>query len=335
METDISRKVIPIVKYFLPAALILALLVNGAVWLYWRYNSYTILYDAKVAGSFVHVKTMTNGKLTKILVKNGQSVKAGEEIAEVNPQVTKKDLEQLQKAVEQAQSQYDQLKALNQPAASPEVHTVQRATAPSPQAQAAYQAALARQQKMEELYKEGAVSRKEYDQSVAAASSARAALNTTTEEVVRVPAAAPSVSSGVTANDLSIAAARVKQAQTALEEAQKNDGVTKIYAPVAGTIYFNNIKNGLSLKAGDDLFEIATSSDLWIDAKITSAAAGKIKQGAYAACTFDGRTVGGTVAQIAPVEKSNLMQLKITLPSADLAGLKPNMLGTVKIATKS
>lgn len=336
MEIDISRKVSFVIKFALPAILLVIVLLNLCIWLYGQYNAYLTFYDARVAGTFLQTKTLTDGTLEKLLVKDGEDVTAGEALAQIQPNVTQDDINKLQQSVDQAQQQYDNMVSLNQQG-STRVVTQPAASAPAPAADdSQYQSALANESKMKNLYDLGAISRNEYDNAVSAAESARASMNqgggapapATTTSVVSAP-------SGVTPDDLQMAQTRLNQAKMALEEAQKNTGLTELYASANGTAYYTDVEEGSSLSAGQNVLDIATSNYLWLEIKTTEEQANKLKEGAYAECTINGNIIGGTVAQIvAPDGDEPKYTIKIFIPSDKMGGIKPNMIATVKIPIK-
>lgn len=333
MEVDVSRKIVPIIKFALPAIVLIAVILNVCIWLYGQYHSYITFYDVRVTGTFLQSKTLTDGTLEKLLVKDGQEVKAGEALAEIKPNVTQKDIDNLQQAVDQAQQQYDNMVALSQQSSARTI-SQPRSYQPSAADNSQYQNAVANEDKMRKLYDLGAISKSEYDQAAAAVDSARSSLNTgasysdASTSVVVTP-------SGVTQQDIQSAQTRLNQSKLALEEAQKNTDITQIFASANGNVYYTDVKEGDKLSAGQNILNIATSNYMWLEAKATQAQAEKIKAGAYAECKINGTLIGGTVAQIiAPSSDENSYTIKIFIPSDKMNGVKPNMITTVNISIK-
>lgn len=328
LETDISRKIAPIIKFALPMLLIIILGINFGIWAYSHYHRHISFYDVRVVGTLVNNKTLTNGTLEKVLIKDGQKVKAGQALAQIKPNVTQKDIENLQQAVQKAQEQYDNMVALSK---SSTTRTVAHSSGPSAADYNQYQAAAAQASKMQQLYSIGAVSRAEYEAAAAAASSAQAALNAshTTQVVNTVP-------SGVTAKDIETAKTRLEQTKQALETAQKNTNLVSLEAAADGILYYTNIKIGSKITAGENIFNIGTSDSMWLEAKADKQQIVNIKKGAYADCSINGKDINGTVADIiAPAGKEKKYIIKIFIPSDKMDGIKPNMLATVNIAIQN
>ncbi|WP_196594919.1 HlyD family secretion protein [Pectinatus sottacetonis] len=334
METDISRKIIPIIKFTLPVIIILAVVINFSIWLYGQYHAYASFYDVRVVGTFVHAKTLTNGKLEKILVKDGQQVKAGQVLAEIRPNVTQKDIDNLTQAFQQAQEQYKNMTALNQQTSMRTITQPER-TAPSAEARNNYDAALAHEKKMADLYSLGAVSKAEYMTAQADAATAKEALNNSGHTSYTPKVITTGTSSGITPQDIAVAKTKMNQAKAALEEAKNNNRLIPICADTDGIVYYTNLKNNMSISAGQNLFNIGTSNYMWLEAKAVKMQTDKIQEGAYVDCIINNEHINGTVAKILPpttIEKKYI--IKIFIPSDKMKNIKPNMIATVKIATK-
>ncbi|WP_182188366.1 HlyD family secretion protein [Pectinatus frisingensis] len=333
MEVDISHKVIPIIKFTLPIIVLIAVILNICIWLYGQYHAYITFYDVRVTGSFLQTKTLTDGTLEKLLVADGQSVTAGQPLAQIHPNITQKDIDNLQQAVDQAQQQYDNMVSLSKQTSTKTISTPQ-ASAPAAVDDSQYQNALAQESKMKQLYDIGAVSRSEYEQAAAAVESAKATLNpssssgtpSATTSVVAVP-------SGVTQEDIQTALTRLNQTKLALEDAQKNTDTTELYASADGTVYYTGVKEGDNISAGQNILDIATSNYIWLEAKAPEEQAVKLKEGAYAECKVNGKIIGGTVVQIIdPASDEKNYTVKIFIPSDKMNGIKPNMIATAKIS---
>lgn len=332
MEIDISRKVGLTIKFALPAVIFIAVLLNICIWLYGQHNAYIEFYDARVVGTFLQTKTLTDGTLEKLLVKDGEDITTGQAIAQIRPNVTQKDIDNLQQTVDQAQQQYDNMVSLSKQGSTRTI-TQPAVSGTSAADDGSYQAALANESKMKNLYDLGAVSRAEYDNAAAAVESARAAMAPRPS----VPASSSVITtpSGVTQEDLQMSQTRLNQAKMALEEAQKNTGLTELHASASGTAYYTDAQEGTSVTAGQNILNIATSNYLWLEIKTTEQQAVKLQEGSYAECKINGESIGGTVAQITPPDADEKeYTVKIFIPSDKMGGISPNMLATVKIPIK-
>lgn len=328
MEIDMSRKAKHIVKFALPAILLLAVVLTFFIYLYQQRHAYLNFYDAHVVGSFLQTKTMTNGTVEKILVDDGEGVTTGQTLAQIKPSITQADIDKLQQAADQAQQQYDSMLSMSQQGTTRSVP----APVPAPSGDSSsYQSALANEEKMQNLYNIGAISRAEFDRAAAAVDNARSAMSapaTASSSVVSVP-------SSVTSNDLQMAQTRLNQAKMALEEAQKDTQLTELKAAADGTAYYTNVTEGSNVTAGQNIIDIATSNYLWLEIKTGSPQAYRMQEGEYAECKIGDRIIGGTVEEILePTDDDSNYTIKISIPSDKMGGIKPNMLATVKIAAK-
>ena len=101
METlDITKSAKRIIKYGLVGLVALSTAIGGAAYNYQHRNDTIQLNNAKINGTMVSVRVLTNGKIKELTKSDGDEVKAGEVIAKIEASVTEEQIQQLENAVE-------------------------------------------------------------------------------------------------------------------------------------------------------------------------------------------------------------------------------------------
>lgn len=342
LEVDISKKAGYFIKYGFLGLVVLAGLCSGAVWWYHHNHAYITVNDAAVTSSMVGVKTRAAGTLEEIVVADGEHVEAGAVIAKIKVDVTPDQIQQLEQTVALAQQNLDMIKAgttVTQPV------TASRSTGSGASAAAIGQAAD-RLQRMEQLYAMGAVSAMERDAAQAAYDSLQSA-----------PAERPAVSYQTIVQPSSQEAihgaeVQLRQAQNALEAAKSDAQATDIVAPLAGTVYYADIKAGDEVKAGQTLLNIGNGDDIWIEAYVPVEQQEKLHLGQFVKYDVAGKSLQGTVLDIADPQaektvkeadgategqradnaKAGKLTVKISVPRDSMQGIKPGTRAAVQFA---
>jgi cobalt-zinc-cadmium efflux system membrane fusion protein len=296
----------------------------------------------------VEVTTPVGGKLLKLLVNPGQTVKAGQPVAMMTSaelaelRTTAQDRRSLAiAAVEQAQADLQ---------LAQENYRQQQRVAQSEivEARTAKQFAQERYNRDQELEANGALPRRQLLES-------EVALATANAELVRSQTRLP----------VSEAQAQIKRAQTALNVAQKQvklseetyqtrlqqlgtnarpDGTIVIKAPMAGIVIDpastpeHEIKVGESREeAGEPIFTLINSQQVQVSANIYEKDVNKIRQGqrirGWASSTPE-KTFTGRINQIGSVVEgeNRIVAVKATLDNAD-GQLKPGLFVELEVLT--
>ncbi len=343
-EVDITEKVQYFLKYGVLSIILLALLCAGIMYFLHFGKSTMTVYDAKVESQLVGVKSKAAGKVTEILVEDGDHVEAGQVIARVAVNVTEEDIRQLEQTVELSQKNLEQLK---------QGQTITVPTYESggynPAAQQNLASAAARMQRMNELYEMGAISAMKRDEAAAEYAAAQAA-------AAQSSAPAASYRTMTQPTDPKIieqAELQLKQAQAALNNAKQDSQATEIVAPVAGTLYYTDIKVDSEVKPGQTIVRIGDAGNLWLEARLTADQLEKVRLGQYASYEVDGHELSGTVQEIqessageqetaantepqeAKEEGDGKQVVKISVP-ADLSfNLRPGVKASVRFSLDS
>ena len=259
METDITEKIKPIIRYSLPIILIIAALLVFGIFKWNEAKAVLNISDAKLTSSLVHVSAQSDGTLTEILVNDGDKVEAGQVIAKVKVITTPEQIEALQKACDEAQANYDNIEQQIKSSTT----TTQTVVSSAPSsgniaaAQARVDAAAAQAEKMSKLYSIGAVSATQYTEAQSEYSAAQAALSAASapQQITR-EVQTPTAPSKELSEALASAQVQLEQAQAALNQAQSDDNYADITAPVSGIIYLTDFKQGDNLKQNDVFINI-------------------------------------------------------------------------------
>ncbi|SNU98411.1 putative efflux pump membrane fusion protein [Megamonas hypermegale] len=337
METDITEKIKPIIRYSLPIILIIAALLVFGIFKWNEAKAVLNISDAKLTSSLVHVSAQSDGTLTEILVNDGDKIEAGQVIAKVKVITTPEQIEALQKACDEAQANYDNIEQQIKSSTT----TTQTVVSSAPSsgniaaAQARVDAAAAQAEKMSKLYSIGAVSATQYTEAQSEYSAAQAALSAASapQQVTR-EVQTPTAPSKELSEALASAQVQLEQAQAALNQAQSDDNYADITAPVSGIIYLTDFKQGDNLKQNDVFINIGNTKNLWVEAPLTEEQYNKVHPGQFVHYTVDDLDLTGTVLEVTHADDSDnnlITAAKISFPDDMIDKVTPGADVTVQI----
>ena len=337
METDITEKIKPIIRYSLPIILIIAALLVFGIFKWNEAKTVLNISDAKLTSSLVHVSAQSDGTLTEILVNDGDKVEAGQVIAKVKVITTPEQIEALQKACDEAQANFDNIEQQIKSSTT----TTQTVVSSAPSsgniaaAQARVDAAAAQAEKMSKLYSIGAVSATQYTEAQSEYSAAQAALSAASapQQVTR-QVQTPTAPSKELSEALASAQVQLEQAQAALNQAQSDDNYADITAPVSGIIYLTDFKQGDELKQNDVFINIGNTKNLWVEAPLTEEQYNKVHPGQFVHYTVDDLDLTGTVLEVTHADDSDnnlITAAKISFPDDMIDKVTPGADVTVQI----
>lgn len=337
METDITEKIKPIIRYSLPIILIIAALLVFGIFKWNEAKAVLNISDAKLTSSLVHVSAQSDGTLTEILVNDGDKVEAGQVIAKVKVITTPEQIEALQKACDEAQANFDNIEQQIKSSTT----TTQTVVSSAPSsgniaaAQARVDAAAAQAEKMSKLYSIGAVSATQYTEAQSEYSAAQAALSAASapQQITR-QVQTPTAPSKELSEALASAQVQLEQAQAALNQAQSDDNYADITAPVSGIIYLTDFKQGDNLKQNDVFINIGNTKNLWVEAPLTEEQYNKVHPGQFVHYTVDDLDLTGTVLEVTHADDSDnnlITAAKISFPDDMIDKVTPGADVTVQI----
>lgn len=328
---DITKSAKRIIKYGLILLTIISVAIGGAAFKYNHRNDTLTIRDARVAGTMVSTRVLTNGKVKELLKSDGDEVKAGDVIAKIEVSVTEEQIEQLENAVELAKTNYAQLQVgqmVKVPIRKPKIKTPQPVQITQPQQSQSkpsksLEALEERKNRMELLFEMGAISRremeaaqKEYELAKAAQSAsepiqqaqqvAQPEIEYEIEYVEQLQPTPPEVLNG--------AQLAIKQAELSLNVARQESQQTDVVAPVDGTIYYSVAVDD-EVNAGDVVARVGDNHEQWLEAEVDESQFEKITLGKLVNYTIEGQHFTGTVIEkIEPVVEE---EVQVEVESVD------------------
>jgi multidrug resistance efflux pump len=345
-------------RKFIFGLLIFFVLVGlaGGGWWWYMSTKYVSTDDAHIDGTIVSVSSKIPGKVTEVLVKEGDHVKVGQVIARIDSREIKDQKLEAEMALAAAKANYEELLHGSRP------QEIGKANAGVLEAQAGVEKARANLEnaeknytRLEKLYKDGAVSTAQRDNAEASYREAREAVNAAMGGADAAGQLLDLVKTGSREEQIRAAEAKVKEAQAALDRMKVVNGYTNIVCPVDGIVALKSVNPGEVVNAGQPLFSVTQTSDVWVTAKIEETSIGEVKVGQKVDYTIDaypGQTFEGTVTEIGsaansvfaliPTENSSntytkvtqRIPIKISLPHDTKYVFRPGMSVVVRIHVK-
>ena len=332
MEVDITEKAKNFIRFGLIGLIALAALAGGGLYFYQHSQRSFTISDASVVGNEAVITAKGEGKITEVLVQDGDYVEEGAVIARVESKITDQDIAQLEQNVQLAQQSFAQLQK-GTTVAQPQVPAAAATVDSGAQRRAAD--ALARMQRMNELFNMGAISAAKRDEAAAAYAAAKAAASS-------APAAAPAPAQTTviptSPEVLKQAELQVKQAEAALANAKSDQQVKEIVATATGVVSLaDGIAADSELKTDQEVARIQASNDAWLEAKLTENQAANVRLGEFVNYELDGHKLQGTVQDIVVPEAdeadsdqaNSLTTVKISLPAEPEFVIKSGMPGKI------
>lgn len=340
---------------FIIGLLVVFLLIGIGGGGYWWYLStkYVSTDDARVSGTIVSVSAKIPGRITEVLVKEGEQVKPGQVVARIDAREVTAQQAQAKAAVAVAKAKYEELVAGSRPQEIGQARAVAgQAAASVDQARVNFENAARNYERMQALYNQGAISSSQIDNAQTAYNVAKEAVHAS-QEGVNVAGEKLELSvAGTREEAIRAALAQVQQAEAALDAVTVLGDYTNVISPVAGTIAMKAVNQGEVVAAGQPLYSIVDLHDVWLSTRIEETKLGKIKIGQTVEYTIDGypgRNFEGTVYDIGtatnsvfaliPTENASgnftkvtqRVGTKITLPQDSDVVFRPGMSAVVKI----
>jgi len=283
MEKNNPKKFIIIGSAALVILLIAAFLILQA-----KAVKESALIQGSLRTTEVSLNSTLAGKILEVCVSEGDEVGDGEALIIMDSQALMAKKEQALAALDAANSQYEAANALYEKARngarSEEVI----------QAQAAYELAKKTYDRMEMLYKEGAVSESAFDQAAAQFTAAAAAY-----DMAQSGARREDVAAAKSVADTALGV--VKQAEATLAEVESylNDSIIK--SPTAGTVISVNVNPGELVSTGMPLVTVSSAETPWVEVFVPETEIGKVRVGNSVKVKFlayKGEEFEGTIVKV-------------------------------------
>ncbi len=231
------------------------------------------------------------GRLAKVLVDEGNAVKAGMLLAQLDDRPDRDALAKAEGDRDAAQANLDKYRA------GYRVEEVAQARAQVAQIEAQVKNAAALAKRRDALLKSGAISVQEYDDAVASRDALGAQLQSARKALQLQNA-------GFRAEDRQAVAASLRAAEAAVAAATTNLEDTRIVAPSDGTVLSRVREPGAMAEAGGTVLVLSLDRPVWVRAYVPEPQLGKVSMGMPVLVYTDsrpGKPYKGTVGFISPV----------------------------------
>ncbi len=288
--------------------------------------TFTVDFDAYVQLDTVPVSFKVPGKVVGVFVREGERVKRGQLLAVLDKTDYLYKVERVRAMYQQALAGYNAMKA------SSEVQNLQadtdlgtakqflkQAEAQLYTAEANYRQAKRDYERMRELWKEGAISKHQYESAELGFKSAENALNAaraayrTAKERLKLAMSAPQRKRATSAS-LQAQWELVQSAKSALDDAMKALKDTELVSPVDGVVVTRNVNVGQLAGPSMPAFIIAVSSTPYVKGLITDSQAKLVSVGRVAEMEIPALKVQteGKITELYPLPKAiPMFQVKL------------------------
>ena len=254
------------------------------------------------------VRSERAGVITRVSVSMGQFVRKGDPLVELDTRVASADLSKAHAAIQEAQAQQQVLTQGGRVAERQQIEAdLSRARLDLDAAQKNYQA-------LERLVAKQAATRQELD-------SARQLVD---QLELRIQALEKNKAALVTGTDQDIAKARLQQAESAAAVAQTNLDLNVIRAPMDGTVYDFDLKQGSYVNPGDPIAKVGRLDRVRVTVYVDEPDLGRVRPGELVVITWDalpGHQWRGTVdklpAQIVPLGTRQVGEVGCVIENPD------------------
>lgn len=271
--------------------LVAALSLLG-IWFFWRShpgNQHVLKLSGHMEATETNLGFKVPGKIAAIHFEEGQEIKAGESVAELESQDLRRELEAAQARVAAARSNLAKLEAGYRPQ---EVAQAQAAVA---QAQADYDDKALDFRRMQNLYERKVIAASTRDRSQAAYLMAKEALRRARENH-------DLMKSGYRQEDIDAGRAEFQQAQANLELAQTRLGYATITSPVTAVVLARPMEPGQVAAVGATVLTLGDLDHIYFEGYIPETDLARVRYEQKAEITTDtypGKKYRGWVSYIA------------------------------------
>jgi len=289
-------------------AVLLLLLIAAGTYYVLRARASTLVLTGIVTTHEVVVSSQVPGQLSQLVVKEGDNVAAGEQVATIVPDELRADSSYYEQAAEGASSQVQQNAAalrMERRQTESQIHQAEASQASAEAQLKSTQADLDHAKltfdRQKKLLASGASTQEDFDQ-------ARTALDATTAKVEslgkQVDVARAAVASAkAMAEQVAVRESQLKASEheSAAADAQSRKanvrlGYTDIHAPIAGVVDVRAARQGEFVAAGQPIVTLINPDDLWIRVDVEETYIDQIKLGDHMTIRLpSGAEIDGTV----------------------------------------
>lgn len=268
----------------LPAVLLATLLAGCA-----SVASQSLTTSGTIMATEVSVGAEVAGKVTEVLVQEGQQVYKGDPVAKLDTVALELQLRQAQAVLAGAEAR------LAEATAGPRPEQVRQAEETARQAAATLADAENNYAVVNQLYGQGAATKAQLDAAATRLEAARA-------QAQAAQAQADLVRRGATPEQLKQLEAAAVQASVAVELAQLNLDRATVRAPITGVVVRRLVEPGALISPGTAIATLSNPDDLWLRVYVPENQLNLVKLGMTVIVSVDaypGRAFGAEVVQIA------------------------------------
>lgn len=296
-----TNKIFPVVL----GVIVLVGLFFGIRAIIWN-KHHTETDDAQLEGNVSPVIPRVSGYVTVLKVADNQQVKKGDTLLILDKQDLLSKIEQAQAALDNANANLDVIKA-NVNSSRQSVASFRSNTLA---VQAQIQAARIRARRAAQdfdryanLIKDHSITQQQYDQAEADKETAAAQLLVVQNQRGQASSQTESslLQTRATTEQIKVAQAQVKQRQADLDYANLQLSYSAILAPESGTVSKRNVQQGQFVTAGQALFSLVLSDEIWVVGNFKETQLEKMRTGQDADIevdAFPGDKFKGTVQSI-------------------------------------
>ncbi|HIE8868836.1 TPA: secretion protein HlyD [Klebsiella variicola] len=264
----------PVVVILLIVILLAAL--GGGWWWYQSSRQQPLTLYGNVDIRTVNMSFRVGGRLASLTVDEGDSIRAGQTLGELDRAPYENALLQAQANVSTAQAQYDLMMA------GYRSEEIAQAAAAVNQAQAAYDYAQNFYQRQLGLRASSAISANDLENARSSRDQAQATLKSAQDKLRQYRA-------GNRPQEIAQAKASLEQAQAALAQAKLDLHDTVLIAPSDGTLMTRAVEPGTMLNAGGTVLTLSLTHPVWVRAYVDEKNLGQAQPGREVLLYTDGR----------------------------------------------
>jgi len=254
------------------------------------------------------VRSERAGVITRTFVSRGQLVRKGDPLVALDTRVASADVSKTQAAIQEAQAQEQVLTQGGRVAERQQIEAdLARTRLDLDAAQKSYQA-------LERLVAKQAATRQELD----------SAHQLVEQLQLKIQSLEKNKAALVTGTDKDIAKARLQEAQSAAAVAQTNLDLSVIRAPMDGTLYDFDLKQGSYVNPGDPIAKVGRLDRVRVTVYVDEPDLGKVRQGELVAITWDAKPghqwkgkVDKLPAQIVPLGTRQVGEVSCVIENPD------------------
>jgi len=267
---------------------ILAVLIIGGAWFGISKYEHSLHHedtdDAQIGADISPVIPRVAGYVKDVRVNDNQHVKKGDTLLILDNRDYEIKVEQAEAALEIAQTNLNTAKATTT-AARANISTSQASVGTVDAQIEAAKVNLWRASQDYDRYanliKDHSITQQQYEQALAAKQTAEKQLSILQEQKKQAQQQtnAVSVQSNATASQINVASATIHQRQVDVDAAKLNLSYTVITAPEDGLVSKVNVQPGQFVQAGQPLFSVVHSDNVWVIANFKETQLDKMKEG--------------------------------------------------------